>query len=91
MAKNGPQTLDDQPAVIYADEDGCTSYMVRNLITNVANVLVCIPSLHGDEWFHLEPGQEEVFRVGDENLHLVKAKAASGTVDILKGVVAKTN
>ena len=91
MPNNGPDSLTDAAKEIYNDEsEGCTSYSVKSLASNSVNVLVQIDRLHGDEWFQIEPGQEEIFRVTDRGINKVQAKAASGTADILKGVVAQT-
>jgi len=90
MPNNGPETLTETPVAIYDSEDGCTSYSVRAASTNGSNVQVRVPRLHGEEWFHIPPGAEEIFRVADHGITTIMARAESGTVDILKGVVALT-
>jgi len=90
MANNGAQQLTTTEAEVYADPDGCTSFQVKVLASAAANALIQVDTLHGSEWFEIEPGDTVIFRLMHLGIRKIRGKAASGTVDILKGVVAKT-
>jgi len=91
MPNNGADTLTDVEKTIYEDEDGCTSFSVKNKTDSAVNALICVESLHGSEWFVIEPGDAHTFRSGDRGITKVNGKTASGTANIYKGVVAITD
>jgi hypothetical protein len=70
---------------------GCTQFEVVNPTTNTVNVLINIPSLHGETDFHPIPpdGIPRVYTGIGRGITLVRAKSASATPSIYAAEVAK--
>lgn len=69
--------------------DACSAFMVTNLPSSGANLLINIPGLHKtNEWFGIPAGGSATFRSGTVGIKQVQAKSASGTITCSGGIVA---
>jgi hypothetical protein len=90
MANAGTAALTTDQDLLYQDPKGCTSFCIVNLSTSIDDALICIPSLHGTDFFRLIVGDKIIFRNDHKGIKAVKAKSI-GTSTVYFGVVAQTD
>ncbi len=92
----GTVTVDATGEVIYEaseeNDSGATSYMLKVNADSENPALINIPGLHlTGEFFPLDIGESQVFRIGDLGIKEIFAKGNGGNAIVQGGIVAKTN